>query len=151
MKIYKHKQETIEIERLDGKMQKLTIHELPPGKLDEVFELMLLVSIQYHTIKNTAVMEQSGNKDAREITENLLTDSYYHSALQQQSADFWRLVTSHEDVSWVTEVYGSGLVAVMQTFEEVNPLLEEKKSLLSEFAEQAQNQNRNPAETTASV
>jgi hypothetical protein len=130
-RIIKRLSQTLEIERTDGTFHQLTISELSPKKADEAFEALFDLALKYHIIKKAAALQITGDE---KTAENLFDDIDYQSALRDQPVEFWRLITEKEDVSWIDDVYGSGLAAAMQVFEEVNPCLQGKRGLLEQIA-----------------
>jgi len=157
MKIFKRKEEEIILELSNGESKKFIIKEQLRSVVDRIFEIQINLAMQeierqkqiteILVNNNDVVNETINEKDFENMTEkeqeqykmkNCLavsevlinpTEDFIETVLKHET-EMFKLMTDSEDLEWMAHAYASQLLAIVTTFEEVNPYFIQKKTPL---------------------
>lgn len=157
MKIFKRKEEEIILELSNGESKKFVIKEQLRSVVDRIFEIQINLAMQeierqkqiteILVNNNDIVNETINEKDFDNMTEkeqeeykikNSLavsevlinpTEDFIETVLKHET-EMFKLMTDSEDIEWMAHAYASQLLAIVTTFEEVNPYFIQKKTPL---------------------
>jgi len=135
MKIFKRKEEKVQIELSDGTIKELTIKEQLRDVIDKVFEMEIALAGQVNskmqfllngveTAKSNEENESNIVKMIEETPQELLNEAL------KTNNELFKIITGEENVKWIKDCHDSVLKEVYDIFMTVNPYYSEKKRLL---------------------
>jgi len=135
MRIFKRKEEKVQIELSDGTIKELTIKEQLRDVIDKVFEMEIALAGQVNskmqfllngveTAKSNEENESNIVKMIEETPQELLNEAL------KTNNELFKIITSEENVEWIKDCHDSVLKEVYDIFMTVNPYYSEKKRLL---------------------
>jgi uncharacterized protein YlzI (FlbEa/FlbD family) len=157
MKIFKRKEEEIILELSNGESKKFIIKEQLRSVVDRIFEIQINLAMQEIErqkqiteilVNNNDVINETINekdfdnmtekeqeeykiKNSLAVSEVLInpTEDFIETVLKHET-EMFKLMTDSEDLEWMAHAYASQLLAIVTTFEEVNPYFIQKKTPL---------------------
>ena len=148
MRIFKRKEEKIQIELSDGTIKELVIKEQLREVLDKVWDLQInlavRVMIKMDALKNNYIIKKEENeeikdekekeKESKEIATKILNvvdnEKVFLEEELRNDSEIIKIITEEEDISWVEKTYPSSILNILEVFESVNPYFMEKKRVL---------------------
>ena len=135
MKIFKRKEEKVQIELSDGTIKELTIKEQLRDVIDKVFEMEIALAGQVNskmqfllngveTAKSNEENEENIVKMIEETPQELLNEAL------KTNNELFKIITGEDNVEWIKDCHDSVLKEVYDIFMTVNPYYSEKKRLL---------------------
>jgi hypothetical protein len=148
MRIFKRKEEKIQIELSDGTIKELVIKEQLREVLDKVWDLQInlavRVMIKMDALKNNYIIKKEENEEikdekekeqeSKEIATKILNvvdnEKVFLEEELRNDSEIIKIITEEEDISWVEKTYPSSILNILEVFESVNPYFMEKKRVL---------------------